>query len=212
MRGDVLEDEPYAGWAQDLRGTYQGRVLGAHLEAADAALAELDFDAALVHAEAATALDASANARSERRCWRCMRSGRQHEALDAYRGFRARLDEELGLGPTPETRALETAILRQDDVGRLLPRPIRRDAGGRRQSRSIRLLGRMAELETLEYSVREALEGSFALLMVEGEAGLGKTRLLDELSATLVGVRIGRTELLRARAPPALCPARGRAA
>src|SRR5581483_7614732 len=41
VRGDVLEDEPYASWAQDLRGTYRGRVLGAHLEAADAALAEL---------------------------------------------------------------------------------------------------------------------------------------------------------------------------
>ena len=36
VRGDLLEDEPYAEWAQDLRGTYQGRVLGAHLDAADA--------------------------------------------------------------------------------------------------------------------------------------------------------------------------------
>src|SRR5918996_1342385 len=41
----------------DLRGTYQGRVLGAHLEAADAALAELDYAAAHAHTEAAAALD-----------------------------------------------------------------------------------------------------------------------------------------------------------
>src|SRR5262245_55797493 len=27
VRGDVLEDEPYALWAQDLRNTYRGRVL-----------------------------------------------------------------------------------------------------------------------------------------------------------------------------------------
>ena len=50
--------------------------------------------------------------------------GRQHDALSAYRSFRGRLDEELGLEPTPETRALESAILRQDDVRSLLPRPI----------------------------------------------------------------------------------------
>ena len=57
VRGEVFEDEPYANWAQGLRSTYQGRVLGAHLEAADAALAELDYAAALAHAEAAVALD-----------------------------------------------------------------------------------------------------------------------------------------------------------
>ena len=43
VRGEVLEDEPYATWALDLRGSYQGRILGAHLDAADAALAEHDF-------------------------------------------------------------------------------------------------------------------------------------------------------------------------
>ena len=57
VRGEVLEDEPYAGWAQDLRGSYQGRVLGAHLDAADHALAELDFADALAHSDAAATLD-----------------------------------------------------------------------------------------------------------------------------------------------------------
>ena len=31
VHGEVFEDEPYAEWAQGLRITYQGRVLGAHL-------------------------------------------------------------------------------------------------------------------------------------------------------------------------------------
>src|SRR5436309_2851447 len=55
--GEVLEDEPYALWAQELRGTYQARVLGAHLDAADAALAELDYADGLAHSETAAALD-----------------------------------------------------------------------------------------------------------------------------------------------------------
>src|SRR5439155_13707074 len=55
-----------------------------------------------------------------------------------------------------------------------------------------RLLGRRSELDALEGGVQRALVGSCALLMIEGEAGLGKTRLLDELARSLVGVRLGR--------------------
>jgi DNA-binding SARP family transcriptional activator len=191
VRGDVLEDEPYSTWAIDLRGTYQGRVLGAHLEAADAALAELDYAAALAHAEAAAGLDGFSERAHRTAMLALYALGRQHDALDAYRRFRARLDEELGLGPTGETRALESAILRQEDVRALVPRPIEsspRRGGGR----SVRLLGRTAELATLERAARDGLDGSFALLLVEGETGVGKTRLLDELATSLAGVRLGR--------------------
>lgn len=42
------------------------------------------------------------------------RSGRQADALDAYRTARRTLDDELGLEPGPELRELEAAILRHD--------------------------------------------------------------------------------------------------
>jgi len=42
------------------------------------------------------------------------RTGRQAEALSAYLGFRARLNEELGIEPTLALRDLQTRILRQD--------------------------------------------------------------------------------------------------
>jgi DNA-binding SARP family transcriptional activator len=191
VRGDVLEDEPYASWAQDLRGTYRGRVLGAHLEAADAALAELDYGAGLAHAEAAAALDCFSE-RAQRTAMLALYAlGRQHHALATYREFRARLDRELGLEPTSETRTLEAAILRQQEIQSLLPRTIRltqRDAA----PQSIRLLGRTSELATLERAAQRALAGSFALVLVEGETGLGKTRLLDEFVISVVGARIGR--------------------
>ena len=191
VRGDLLEDEPYASWAQDLRGTYQGRVLGARMDAADAALAELDYAGALAHADAAAGLDRFSE-RAQRTAMLALYAlGRQHEALQAYRRFCALIDCELGLEPAAQTRALHSAILRQDDVRVLLPRPIERahrDAG----ERSVRLLGRAGELGTLERAARQALGGSLALLLIEGEAGLGKTRLLDELAARLDGVRVGQ--------------------
>jgi DNA-binding SARP family transcriptional activator len=191
VRGEVFEDEPYAAWALDLRGSYQGRILGAHLEAAEAALAELDFGAALAHAEAAAALDRFSERAHRTEMLALYALDRPHEALGRYRSFRMRLDEELGLEPTAETRALEAAVIRQEDVHSLLPRPIRRaqaDSG----ERAFRLFGRIAELEALKQAVRNAIGGGVALIQIEGETGLGKTRLIDELSAELEDVRVGR--------------------
>ena len=191
VRGEVLEDEPYAAWVLDLRGSYQGRVLGARLEAADAALAELDFAAALAHTEAAAALDRFSERAHRTEMLALYALGRAHEALGRYRTFRMRLDEELGLEPTAETRALESAVIRQEDVHSLLPRPIRRAHAEAGQT-GFRLLGRTQELETLTDAVRRALDGGLSLIQIEGETGLGKTRLLDELAGSLLEVRVGR--------------------
>jgi DNA-binding SARP family transcriptional activator len=42
------------------------------------------------------------------------RAGRAKDALDALRGFRDELADELGLDPSPDLAALEQAILRHD--------------------------------------------------------------------------------------------------
>ena len=188
--GDVLEDEPYTIWAQDLRNTYRGRVLGARIDLAEAALAERDFAQALTQAQAAVLLDAFGERAHRIEMLAHYALGRQHQALEVYRRFRARLDDELGLAPTPATRAVEASILRQEDVGALLPRPIvgtPNDAG----RGCVRLLGRADELGLLERAIRKALDGGFGLIVVECETGVGKTRLLEELAAGLVGAHVG---------------------
>jgi DNA-binding SARP family transcriptional activator len=190
VRGDVLEDEPYATWALDLRGSYQGRVLGARLDAAEAALAERDLASALAHSDAAAALDRFSERAHRSAMLALYAQGRQHDALARYRAFRALLDDELGLEPTSDTRALESAILRQEDADDLLPRSIVR-AAVRALESSVRFLGRAAELDTLRGAIGGALEGAQTLIFVEGESGLGKTRLLDELASSVDGARVG---------------------
>jgi DNA-binding SARP family transcriptional activator len=190
-QGEVLEDEPYAGWAQDLRGSYRGRVLGARLDAAEHALAELDFTDALAHTEIAASLDRFSERAHRIAMLALYALGRQHDALARYRCYRALLDQELGLEPTAETRALESAILRQEDPLTLLPRSVR-GAEDRSAEPSFRLLGRSVELETLTRAVTHGLEGDLTLIQIEGDGGLGKSRLLDELQQELTGVRVGR--------------------
>ncbi|MGA9162780.1 MAG: BTAD domain-containing putative transcriptional regulator [Actinomycetota bacterium] len=53
------------------------------------------------------------------------RSGRQAEALSAYRDAKQMLAEELGIDPTPDLQRLEGAILRQDRDLDLAPPPTR---------------------------------------------------------------------------------------
>lgn len=191
VRGDVLEDEPYAPWAQDLRTTYQARVLGTRHDAADAALAELDYGVALVHAEAAAVLDVFSERAHRTMMLALYGAGRQHDALQTYQRLRGRLDQELGLGPSPETRELEGAILRQEDVRSLVATPVRL-TGKPSGERPLRLLGRTGELSTLRRAAQHALTGSSTLLHVQGESGIGKTRLLEELVGSLDGVPIGQ--------------------
>jgi DNA-binding SARP family transcriptional activator len=193
VRGDVLEDEPYAVWAEELRGAYHARILGARLDAAETALVACDYGAAREHADEAIGMDLFGERAHQLAMLALYGLGRQHEALEAYQRLRARLDTELGLEPLPETRALQSSILRQDDVSALLPRPLRVKGSSHVDAARIAFLGRSDEFATLERVTRRSLDGSFSLALIEGEAGFGKSRLLDELALSLEGARIGRS-------------------
>lgn len=139
------------------------------------------------------------------------RSGRQADALTVLRQARQTLASDLGLEPGAELRELETAILRQD-AGLIRPgiprtaypwvsspgaasgtRPAAATApaaaGGR-----LPLLGRDRELSALEQAwERTAAERATGVALLSGEAGIGKTRLLEELARRVPAqVRWGR--------------------
>jgi DNA-binding SARP family transcriptional activator len=104
------------------------------------------------------------------------RAGRQVEALRCYQDGRDTLGEELGIEPGPELARLEEAILLQkphlDWEPPEQPAP---PVPGRPP-----LIGRSAELAQVQGALRAARTGRGAVLLVAGDAGIGKTRLLDE--------------------------------
>lgn len=123
------------------------------------------------------------------------RLGKRNAALEHYARCQQVLAQELGVGPADETVALRGAIVTgqlaaiPSAAHRMLPDmvPARRkaahhpfDAAGQAP-----LVGREQELAILAEAWQAALAGGCSLLLVGGEAGVGKTRLVQEFGEQL---------------------------
>jgi DNA-binding SARP family transcriptional activator len=103
-------------------------------------------------------------------------SGDRSGAVDAYRACVAVLDRELGVEPLEETTELYEAIL-EEDLPRA-PAPARRlTAAPAPEPADYPMVGRSECLDRL----REVIAAGHGLAIVEGEVGVGKTRLIEEL-------------------------------
>jgi DNA-binding SARP family transcriptional activator/tetratricopeptide (TPR) repeat protein len=85
------------------------------------------------------------------------RAGRQQEALDAYEATRRALDEQWGLEPPPETRALQTMILTQDPAI-AHAQPVSRAVGAVRRPVSLLLVEPLLDDELELEAAGEILE------------------------------------------------------
>ncbi len=140
------------------------------------------------------------------------RCGRQAESLRAYEDLRVLLRDELGIPPSPRVQQLNEAILMQDpdlDLRRpihLQPEdsitsPDGHSSAGKQDSRQTeadgsevrfpsRLVlapllpfsGRGPQFESLLHACKETSAGGCRVVLVSGEAGIGKTRLAAEVA------------------------------
>jgi DNA-binding SARP family transcriptional activator/tetratricopeptide (TPR) repeat protein len=116
------------------------------------------------------------------------RSGRQAEALEAYREARRALTEELGIEPGRELRALEARILDQDPAldappSDSAPRAASGAAAPGVPPPAEGFVGREQELDELSTALDGAFAGRMSLILIAGEPGIGKSRLADQASA-----------------------------
>jgi WD40 repeat protein len=108
------------------------------------------------------------------------RSGRQAQALQAYRQARSALVEQIGVEPGPALRELHDAILRQDP--QLDPPALESEPLPAELYAGTPLAGREPELDVLREAWRDAHAGGGRFVLVLGARGMGKTRLAAELA------------------------------
>ena len=124
------------------------------------------------------------------------RSGRQTEALRAYASARSYLSEELGLEPGPDLRRLESCILTHEPELDWTPPPdetapavvtVPTPSPDRTVPEDL-FVGRTAQLAALAEALGRSNGQSGGFVLVAGEPGIGKTRLVHEAVSAAAGL------------------------
>lgn len=175
--GDLLD-----GFDHDWATVERERLTALHLDAlgwmVELARTQGAYDQALVHARRLTMHDPLREDahREVMRLYTLL--GRTSEALRQYERCRSVLAEELGAEPARATQQLAEFIDRQrgaaPGVGEVPADPHARD---------VRLVGRERHRAVLVEALERTLAGAGAVSFLEGEAGLGKSRLVAQLVA-----------------------------
>ncbi|RDH74689.1 transcriptional regulator [Mycolicibacterium moriokaense] len=110
-------------------------------------------------------------------------AGQQAEALELFQLTRQRLADELGIDPGQALQRAHQRVLSRQPV-----RDVSADAEGHDPrpeavvAKSPAFVGRIQESAAIGESLAVAIAGGSGLVLVEGEPGIGKTRLLEEIS------------------------------
>lgn len=117
-------------------------------------------------------------------------AGDRAGALAVYQQFDRRLREEMNVDPMPETASLRDIILRDEPLPAIAgSSSVASDAAG---SPLLPFVGRESEIDQLRMLWSRAARGRGCVVLIGGEAGIGKSRLAAEfaLIAEAQGARV----------------------
>lgn len=187
LTGLDLGEEDFDRWVIAERSRIAARFRFTVIAAAQEALEAGEIRDALAHA---TRLSTDAPLDSDAALLKAtilIAAGRKSEALLGLETFRSRLEAEVGSPASPALLALLGKLKKPDPVGS-------RRVPGRTV---LPFVGRDSEITVLLGGWRRAQGGEGAFILLNGVAGVGKTRLIDEF---LMRVRdMGSALLLRGR-------------
>lgn len=169
----------YDEWIAPEREHLRQRYLQALDQLGSLLEAQHDYTAAIAAARRMVRHDAL-NEDAYRRLMRLLAlKGDRAGALRVYHACAGVLERELGIAPSPETTEAYERLLRADGAAAPTgePRPVQRQGFGATPT----LIGRQHEWERLLAAWRRASAGEPGFVLVTGEAGIGKSRLADEL-------------------------------
>ncbi|PKO14423.1 MAG: hypothetical protein CVU39_14305 [Chloroflexi bacterium HGW-Chloroflexi-10] len=123
-------------------------------------------------------------------------AGDRAGALAEFDRFAGQLKKEMGVSPMPETLGLHETILRYGQIpGARYSSAVADEASNpKKKQLMLPMVGRQAEMERMKTRWSRAARGYGGLMLLSGEAGIGKTRITQELAllAESQGARILR--------------------
>jgi DNA-binding SARP family transcriptional activator len=183
-RDEFLAEDPYEEWAVEAREQWQEHRLASLSELSECLALKGHYTEAVEACERALEGDEYREDLHRRLMLYHYCAGEQAQALRTFRRYAGALKEELGVAPSPELARLKAQIEARDVPGvdegrRRYPRP-RRPLRFPYSLGRAHFVGRDGEYALLAELLREAVGGSGVAVAVEGEAGVGKTRLVEE--------------------------------
>jgi DNA-binding SARP family transcriptional activator len=181
LSGVTLSGSPeYEAWMSETRYTLEHLYLEALKTLIDAEGAQGAYDAAITHALDYLAVDELAEDVHRQLVELYASGGDRDAALRQYETCAAILERELGVDPLPETRAVYEAVR----AGEILPAPpVTAPTWTTLPSLYAPLVGRDAALRRLRTARRRAQASQGGIVLISGEAGVGKSRLLQEFAS-----------------------------
>lgn len=184
LKGEFLYEELYEDWAMEAREEWRERHLAVLSDLAECLALKGRYTEAVEACNRAMDLDRYREDLHRRLMLYHYCAGEQTLALQTFRNYARMLKEELGVAPSPDIIGLMEQVAARDvpgvDTLRSYPRPRRPLRFPYSLSRTY-FAGRDREYALLAERLREATEGAGGGVAVEGEAGVGKTRLVEEL-------------------------------
>ncbi len=177
MEGFALRDsDTFDEWQGAEREIYQRELSGALERLVSEQIAASEWGGAIASGHRWLGLDPLHEPAHRALMEAYARSGETAAAVQQYRDAAAILDRELGVAPLPETSELNQAILTGSLAATRPPEAI--DHRRARPASEWPFIGRREELARLRAALDRATPDG-RLVVVEGEAGVGKTRLAD---------------------------------
>lgn len=177
LDGFSLPSSPsFDQWADRERTRLAGRAAAAYASLSDSALTAGRWAEGMRRTQQWLALEPWSEAAAERMMALRAQSGDVGEALAFYQQFRARLRHELSLDPGPALQGLAERLRKSP------PRPAERTGTRAYPASDLPLVGRDAEFERIAERWEAAGTGARQLVLLTGEPGMGKTRLVREFA------------------------------
>lgn len=185
LDGFCLPDSPeFDTWASLERERWMRLALQTLAALVEALTLDGDYPAAIGYACRSLSIDELAEDIHRRLVELYALAGQRSAALRQYEQCMAVLERELGVAPMPETVAVYRAVLRGaalSAVPAVAPPKVLWPAA------VTPLIGRDAALHALDEAYRQAQAGHGRAVLISGEPGVGKSRLLQEFAGRVRG-------------------------